>query len=60
MGMGHVDGSALVAHIDDADAFRIEPHPQRHDVTAAQRKDAVDAARLEATRDPGSRAAFGH
>jgi hypothetical protein len=42
-----VHGRALVAHVDDADTFRVEAHPDRHDVPAAQGKHALDAARLE-------------
>jgi len=51
MRVSHVNRRALVTHVDDADAFGIEPHPDRHDVTAAQRKDRVDAARLQAARN---------
>ena len=43
MRLRHVHGGALVAHIDDADAFGIEPHPDRHDVAAAQSEHALDA-----------------
>lgn len=60
MGVGHVDGGSLIAHVDDADALGVQPHPQGHDVTATQGKDAVDAPGLEAIGNPGSRAAFGH
>ena len=51
MRLRHVDGGTLVADIDDADAFRIEPHPDRHDVAAAQREHALDATTLQETCD---------
>ena len=51
MRLRHVDGGALVADVDDADAFRIEPHPDRHDVPATQREHALDATTLQETRD---------
>ncbi len=51
MRLRHVDRRALVTNIDDADAFRIEPHPDRHDVSAAKRKDALDAAPLQEAGD---------
>ena len=53
LGIGHVDGGSLVAHIDDANAFGIEPHPDRHDVAPAQRVDPPHAALLEEARDDG-------
>ena len=31
----HMHGCPLVAHVDDADAMRVEPHPDRHYVAAA-------------------------
>ena len=46
MRLCHVDGGTLIADVDDADAFRIEPHPDRHDVPTAQRKYAFDATTL--------------
>ena len=49
----HVDGRALVAHVDDRDALGIDAHPHRHDVAAAQAENAIDAARLEEARDDG-------
>jgi hypothetical protein len=51
MRLRHVDGGTLVTDIDDADAFRIEPHPDWHDVTAAQREHARDATTLQETRN---------
>src|SRR4029077_15983442 len=45
--LGHVDRCALVADIDDTDSFRVEPHPDRHDMAAAQREYALDAALLQ-------------
>ena len=42
--MRHVDGGALVAHIDDADAAPAELVPDRLDVPALQPEDAVDPA----------------
>ena len=51
MRLRHVDGGTLVADVDDADAFRIEPHPDRHDVAAAQREHARDATTLQETCD---------
>src|SRR5580765_8769018 len=50
--MRHVHGSALVAHVDDANAATAEVIPDRLDVTALQPVDAVDAARHEKLRDP--------
>jgi hypothetical protein len=44
MRLRHVDRGPLVADIDDPDALRIEAHPDRHDVAAAQGEDAVDPA----------------
>ena len=49
MSLRHVNGRALVANIDDANSFRIEPHPDRHDVAAAERKHARDAAAFQET-----------
>jgi len=49
--MRHVDRSALVAHIDDRNAFLREPHPDRHDVAAAEPENAIDAARFEVAGD---------
>ncbi len=46
MGMGHVDGRALVSHVDDADALAAAEIPDRLDMAALQAEDAVDAARL--------------
>ena len=51
MRLRHVNRRALVADVDDADAFRIEPHPDRHDVPAAQREYARDATALQETCD---------
>jgi len=52
--VGHVHGRPLVAHVHDADALGVGAHPQRHDVTAAEREDAVHAASLEeASRHSG-------
>ena len=53
MGVRHVDGGALVAHVDDADAEPRDVVPDRLDVAALQAEHAVDAARLEEARDPG-------
>ena len=51
VGVGHVHGGAFVAHVDDRDALRIESHPDRHDVAAAQPEHAIDAAPLEEAGD---------
>ena len=51
MGVRHVDGGTFVAHIDDADAFGVQPHPDRHDVAAAQREDPVHATGLQEAGD---------
>ena len=51
MRMGHVDGGPLVAHVDDADAFGVQPHPDRHDVPAAQPKYPVHTALFEKARN---------
>lgn len=53
MGMGHVDGRALVAHVDDADPEPGAMVPDRLDMPALQAEDAVDAARLQEAGDPG-------
>ena len=53
MGVRHVHGRALVAHVDDADALPRDMVPDRLDVAALQAEDAVDAARFEKARDPG-------
>ena len=59
VGMRHIDRGALVAHVDDANAFGIEPHPDRHDVAPAQREHAVNAARFEEARDQCGAAGVG-
>ena len=51
MGVRHVDRGALVAHVDDADAFGVQPHPDRHDVPAAQPEHPVYAALFEKPRN---------
>jgi hypothetical protein len=53
VGVRHVDRGALVAHVDDADALGVQPHPDRHDVPAAQGEHALDATRLEEAGDDG-------
>ena len=55
MHVRHVDGRALIAHVDDADALCVNLHPQRHDVAAAESEHTVDAARGEKARDDGGR-----
>jgi hypothetical protein len=54
-----MDRGALVAHIDDPDALGVEPHPDRHDVPAAQRENPIDAARLEQPGDASGGAVRG-
>ena len=54
MGMRHVHGGALVAHVNDADALRIGAHPNRHDVAAAQGEDPVHPLCAQIPRDDGS------
>ena len=44
MGVRHVHGGALVAHVDDADALTRDVIPDRLDMAALQSEDAVDAA----------------
>lgn len=51
--MRHMHRSPLVAYVDDADAFRIDPHPQRHDMSAAQAEHAVDTACLQEAGSDG-------
>jgi hypothetical protein len=51
MGVSHMNGSAFVSDVDDANAFSVDPHPYRHDVAAAQTENAVYAARLEKSGD---------
>src|SRR4051812_19349390 len=51
MRLGHVHRGPLVADIDDADALGVEPHPDRHDVAAAEREDALHATALQQARD---------
>ena len=52
-------GIGALSH-DEADAFRIDAHPDRHDVAAAQREHAVHSAGLEETGDHRRRAVFGN
>ena len=52
VGVRHVDGRDLVANVDDADAELRGMVPDRLDMAALQPEDAVDAARLQETRDP--------
>ncbi len=56
MGLRHVDGGPLVAHVDDLNALRVEAHPDRHDVAATEGKDALDAPGLEGPGDDGRNA----
>jgi hypothetical protein len=49
MCLRHVDSGAFVANVDDANSFRVKPHPDWHDVAAAERKDARHAAALQET-----------
>ena len=58
MGVRHVHGGALVAHVDDADALPGDVVPDRLDVAALQAENAVDAARLQEARDPGRAGQF--
>ena len=51
----HVDGGALVPHVDDRDAVRGEVIPDRLDMTALQSEHALRPARGEEARHP-----FGH
>ncbi len=53
MGVRHVDRRTFVAGVDDADAEPRRMVPDRLDVAALEPEDAVDAARLQETRDPG-------
>ena len=53
MGMGHVDGRSFVPNINDANAFGVQPHPDRHDVAAAQAKHPVHAPLFKKPRDHG-------
>ena len=50
----HVHGGALVAHVDDANAFGVGAHPQGHDVPAAESEDPVDPARLQEPTTPAA------
>src|ERR1700730_613199 len=56
MGMRHVDGCTFTADIEDTNPSRVEPHPDRHDMAAAKREYALDAALLQKARDQGGRA----
>src|ERR1700722_2238330 len=56
MGLRHVYSRALVTDIDDANSFCVEAHPDRHDMAAAKREYALDAALLQKARDQGGRA----
>ena len=53
MRVRHVHGGAFVAHVDDADALPRDVIPDRLDMAALQAEDAIDAARLQKSRDPG-------
>jgi hypothetical protein len=44
MCLRHMNSSTFVANINDLNAFRIEPHPDRHDVAATERKHAANTA----------------
>src|SRR4029078_9473670 len=56
MRMRHVDGRALVAHVDDPDTFSVDAHPDRHDVATAQSENSIDTPR---TKDPRNDARAG-
>ena len=47
----HVNRSAFVTYVDDTDAMRVEPHPDRHDMSAAERKDTFHATPLQKPRN---------
>jgi hypothetical protein len=51
----HVHCSAFVSDIDDRDAGRVDLHPDRHDVPAAQPEYTLDAASFEEARDDNCR-----
>ena len=53
MGVRHVNRCAFVAHVDDADAAPRDVIPDRLNMAALQAEDAVDAASLQETGDPG-------
>src|SRR5579863_2925115 len=55
MGLSHVNGGAFVTYVNDADSLRVKSHPDRHDVSAAEGKYALDAALLEEARDEAGR-----
>jgi hypothetical protein len=59
VGVRHVDRGALVAHVDDADALGVQPHPGGHHVAAAQCEHAVNATGLEEAGDQRSGASVG-
>ena len=50
MRLGHVHCRPFIAHVDDADAVGVKAHPDRHDVPAAEGKDALDATLLQKPR----------
>ena len=60
LGVRHVDGGPLIAHINDADALCVQAHPDRHDVSAAQPVHTLHAAAAQKTCDHGCRAGVGN
>jgi hypothetical protein len=47
----HVNGGTLVANVDDPNSLRIETHPDRHDVAAAESENASDPTSLQKAGD---------
>jgi hypothetical protein len=47
MGLRHMDCGTLVADVDDLNSLCVKPHPNRHNVAAAECEHAADTASLQ-------------
>jgi hypothetical protein len=51
MGMRHIHRSALIAYVNDTNTLGIEPHPDGHDVSAAEGKHPINLAGFKKSCD---------
>jgi hypothetical protein len=58
-GVRHVNSSAFIAHINQANAMRVQSHPYGHDVPAAQAVDPFDALADQIAGNQVSHGGFG-